>query len=145
MINFTTEVAQNFITGNEPQEIINLMDKVVIKPGTENVFYKKLSMKHGHLCPACEQFHETDEDWKLSLYQTQKDYVVRCYRDRLVGGESVYRVPLSKEQKKERKDQFKNKPLDMTTEFAYRRLVPTQDSKHVDFHVMNTPLLCVKA
>lgn len=145
VVNFSTEVPQTWITGHEPEEFQSVFARLVVLPETAAKFFKTCSIKHGHVCPACEQYHSSDCDWKVSLYQTQRDYKIRCYKDRATGGESLWSCPLSKEQKKERRALQKNKGLDTTTEFAYKRMVPNQKSRHVSFNVGATPLLCVKA
>lgn len=71
--------------------------RLVVLPETATKFFKTCSVKHGHVCPACESYHASDCDWKISLYQTQKEYKIRCYKDRAAGGESLWSCPLSKE------------------------------------------------
>lgn len=145
VINYTTTIEKVFITGNEPAEFLEIAANLILKPETANEYFKKASIKTGSICPACQQLHDDEDDWKLTLYQTQKEYVIRCFRDRAVGGESVHRVPLSKEQKKARRDAAKDKDIDIETEFMFSRMVPTQNDEHVHFDLLNYPLVAVKA
>lgn len=115
VINFSTKIDKVFVTGNEPAEFLEIAANLILKPETANDYFKKASLRVGTTCPACDQIHDSDDDWKLTLYQTQKDYVIRCFRDRATGGESIHRVPLSKEQKKARRDAAKEKDIDVTT------------------------------
>jgi late competence protein required for DNA uptake (superfamily II DNA/RNA helicase) len=101
------------------------------------------SVKKDQICPACAKEHPSDNDDKIRINLTRRAYIVRCFRNRVSGGESILEIPRTKEAIEEIKKNIKNAKIDTTQRFLSER-IPTMDKEYVDFD-LKADLLFVKS